>query len=192
MMNRVAVFDSGAGGRYVADLLTGAGVDVNLTTHPGLFPFGDKSAAYLYALFLQDRRHTDRPVFCACNTMSLVLCAAGYEFERHQVIGTFPVLKADAPVLYGSKLCTELASAMCPDLKVRAVPHLIDAAERVYRGTMSHTEAEKIWLATVIDPQIQLGSTHLSYLANKLGIEGHVEPDYLNLWTNSGFGDISK
>lgn len=178
----IHVFDSGAGGAYVSELLTAHGVHNKLSMFPNMFPFGNKTADQLLSLFHDYRNSVTGTVFCACNTMSLVLNSNGYDFTSCDVIPTFPNLSPDAPVCYGTKNTVCLAQILSPNLRVRAVPNLVSMAEDVYQGRADRKTALALWEQEVRET-IQLGSTHLSWLAHTLGVAGdHVEPDYMRLY----------
>jgi glutamate racemase len=177
------VFDSGAGGYHVLSVLTQAGHTATLRTVPHLFPFGDKEPQLLYSTFISFRKEVkDEPIFCACNTMSLVLQLYEYDFEVNRVIPTMPDLTENAPICYATSLTARLASNMSPHFRGRAVPHLVQAAEDLWHNRITEELAAEIWHKTV-HHRIQLGSTHLSYLAHRLGQTiYHVEPNYLKLY----------
>jgi glutamate racemase len=180
----VTVFDSGAGGAHVASVLRNNGIDVKLASFPEFFPFGNKPHDSLAALFRDFRLKTEGTIFCACNTMSLVLRARVYDFFSSDVIPTFPDFSAGAPVCYGTENTVRLASSMFPEFKGVAVPELVQVAEDLYCGRVTRAYALEVF-STFVKDRVQLGSTHLSYLAHELGLaDAHVEPDYSGMFVN--------
>lgn len=176
------VFDSGAGGQYVSDLLHTNGISNRLVTYPNLFPFGTKSPSELLAIFHSFREEQEGTIFCACNTMSLVLESHSYDFRANDVIPTFPRTDAEAPVCFGTRNTVELAGLVYPDFRGVDASLLVQAAEDVYRNKIIVGEARDLFERMITEP-VQLGSTHLSYLAHLIGqAEGHVEPDYVGLY----------
>lgn len=183
----VIVFDSGAGGAHVAYVLSRSGIKTKLETFPQFFPFGDKSQAQLLELFLDYREKTRNiPIFCACNTMSLTLAAHNYDFLTNNVIPTLPDLGEGSALCYGTYTTIELGKSMSTHFRGHAMPGLVKAAEDLYQGRITLEQAQDEWDKYVSkDITIQLGSTHLSYLAHMLDVaDKHVEPDYLCLYLN--------
>jgi hypothetical protein len=79
---------------------------------------------------------------------------------------------------------------MCDTFRGVAVPELVALAEDLYHGKVSKEEAAAIFNTKVTGP-VQLGSTHLSYLAHALGVaEKHIEPDYVSMFLNHDMLDI--
>lgn len=176
------VFDSGAGGAHVSNLLSSSGVATKLVTASDLFPFGNKSYDQLLRLFLEVRSVEQGTIFCACNTMSLVLKHSGFDFASNDVIPTFPDFDPSAPVCYGTENTVRLARSMCSTFRGRAVPELVSMAEALYKGEVSKDVASDLF-HSLITERVQLGSTHLSYLASALDCSHlHVEPDYVGMY----------
>lgn len=176
------VFDSGAGGQYVSNLLRNNGIPNRLVTFPDMFPFGNKSPSDLLVLFHKFREETEGTIFCACNTMSLVLESHSYDFRANDVIPTFPRTDAEAPVCFGTQNTIELAGLIYPDFRGVDASLLVQAAEDVYREKIIVGDARELF-EKMITGQVQLGSTHLSYLAHLIGLaREHVEPDYVGLY----------
>lgn len=183
----VLVFDSGAGGAHVAQVLAAAGIPTKLETFSQFFPFGDKSERQLLELFKDYRAKTGQTtIFCACNTMSLVLKAHGYDFRANNVIPTFPQMDEGSAVCFGTHNTIHFATLMSEHFNGVAVAGLVKCAEDLYQDRITLEQAQAKWdyyLAKY--DKVQLGSTHLSYLAHRLGVaDKHVEPDYLCLYLN--------
>lgn len=192
-MKPVCVFDSGAGGAHVSQVLTEAGITNYLVTCPDLFPFGNKSERQLMELFFRVRLENEGTIYCACNTMSLVLARLNYDFDRYDVVPTFPQIYNGSPI-YATALTCELVEitqrrdgilrqyrGICSI--IHPVPDLVQTAEDLYRGLIDIGAARINWENTVSHYPMQMASTHLSYLAHQLGYaQDHHEPDYVELY----------
>ena len=192
-MKPICVFDSGAGGAHVSRVLAEAGIENYLVTCPEMFPFGNKSERQLMDIFFRIRMLNEGTIYCACNTMSLVLARLKYDFERYNVIPTFPQIYNGCPI-YATALTCKLVEitqrrdgilrqyrGVCST--VHPVPDLVQTAEDLYRGLIDLEAARHDWTHAISHEQVQLASTHLSYLAHQLGeAHKHVEPDYVQLY----------
>lgn len=195
-MTAICVFDSGAGGAHVSSVLTAAGIENYLVTCPEMFPFGDKSERQLMEVFFRIRSENEGTIYCACNTMSLVLARLDYDFDLYNVIPTLPQIYDGCPI-YATALTCKLVklrqeydnrarrSTGTPS-DTRQASVLVQAAEDLYQGRISLEKASRIWYGTVHHSKIQMASTHISYLAHALGLnKSHVEPDYFGLYFNN-------
>lgn len=189
---QITVFDSGAGGYHVARVLTEAGHQCEVRTLPDLFPFGEQPRSVLIDEFHKFRNSIQGPIYCACNTMSLVLLSEEYDFEKNEVIPVLPNMFCNIPI-YGTKMTCRLvdfARRVRPEIAFAPVfqaSYFVKLAERLYRGQITRSMA-RAQAQLLFSTRGQLGSTHLSYLAHELGVaSSHMEPDYVQL-LNSFFG----